>query len=845
LGATFGWQTPKERSVTPIDVLSPMRGWLMPLTDVPDGVFSAGLAGPGVAIEPIEGRVYAPCGGVVVRMQGGPHAVTIRGPAGDILVHIGIDSVALGGEGFRHLVEDGERICAGQPLVDFDLTAVARRATSAISPVLLVGSHDARLRHVAAVGRVKPGDRLYAVELSGASTAVEAVEVAATSVGRFRVPFDHGLHARPAAQLVAALAPVPGAVVLRAGGRRANARSPLELMALGIARGDVVEFLTGASGVAPLRTALAGLLEAVTEDVPPVSLPGSASSTVCPGSVLPAVIASRGLAVGRAHWLATTRRSPGVARGESVTEGEALRVALERVDTALARLEGRQVSGGVVAAHRALLADPVLRGRAHTLILQGASAGAAWVAAIDSAAVDLAAGGDVRMAERRADLVDLEQQVLAVLDGAEPFAPQQLPNGSIVLADDLLPSQFLCLDPERVAGIATAGGGPTSHVAILAAARGLPMLVAVGASLGGIAAGVEIILDAEAGRLLLASDAAAMEEALSTLARRRAEDAADRDAALDPAVTCDGQRVHVYANLGRGAEAGSAVALGAEGCGLLRTEFLFLDRSEAPTVDEQSTEYRRVALGLGARALTIRTLDAGGDKPIAYLRMPREENPALGLRGLRTGQLYPELLGEQIEAILDGAGGHARVLLPMVTEPDEVRVVRDELSRRAARRGVAVPALGVMIETPAAALLAASFAGVADFLSIGSNDLAQYTLAMDRLHPALAPRLDGLHPAVLRLIGAVASAGAAAGLEVGVCGALASDPEALPILVGLGVRELSVVPAMIPRMKRLIRALDASDCGRAARQALAMTSAGAVRELVRRRADSSGAQRSN
>lgn len=817
-----------------IDVLSPMRGWLVPLAEVPDAVFAAGLAGPGVAIEPVEGRVYAPCSGVVVRTPGGPHAVTIRGPAGHILVHVGIDSVALGGEGFRQLTGDGQSVRAGEPLVEFDLTAVARRATSAISPVLVAGARDARLRHVAPVGRVMPGDRLYAVEIVGVEPAIATADPAATSAGQFRVPFDHGLHARPAAQLVAALDRVPGAIVLRAGRRTANARSTLEIMALGVARGELVELLAAPSATAAVRRALAGVLEAAAETPLSVFVRGHETRPLPAGTVVPAVVASRGLAVGRAHVLDTARRLPGEARGGADAEREALRAALLHVDTALAHLAEGQGNAGLVAAHRALLADPVLWGRAHALIEAGAAAGAAWVEAIGTAAHALTAGGDARMAERRADLVDLEQQVLAVLDGDDPFRQEDLPSGAIVLADDLLPSRFLRLDPARVAGIATAGGGATSHVAILAAARGLPMLVAVGESLGGIEVGADLILDAEAGRLHVKPDPAATSETLRALESRKAQDVADRKAALGPAVTRDGQRVHVYANLGGGAEAGAAVALGAEGCGLLRTEFLFLDRTEAPTVDEQSTEYRRVAAGLGERVLTIRTLDAGGDKPIAYLPMPHEDNPALGLRGLRTGQLHPVVFGDQLEAILDGAGGHARVLLPMVTEPGEVRAVRDELGRRAARRGVAMPALGVMIETPAAALLAASFAGVADFLSIGSNDLAQYTLAMDRLNPALTSRLDGLHPAVLSLIGAVVAAGAASGLEVGVCGGLAADPEALPILVGLGVRELSMVPAMIPRMKRLVRELDADRCAQLARAALSLPGAGAVRELVRR-----------
>ncbi|MFO1402601.1 MAG: putative PEP-binding protein, partial [Steroidobacteraceae bacterium] len=314
-------------------------------------------------------------------------------------------------------------------------------------------------------------------------------------------------------------------------------------------------------------------------------------------------------------------------------------------------------------------------------------------------------------------------------------------------------------------------------------------------------------------------------------ARTRAADAA---AAAQPATTSDGTRLHVLANLGGVAEAGPAVDGGAEGCGLLRTEFLFLERSRAPDADEQLAVYQAVATRLAGRPLAIRTLDAGGDKPIAYAPLPREDNPALGLRGLRTSLAHPQLLEAQLEAIARvEPAGQCRVLLPMVTDLGDVRAVRGRLQAVAGRLGRAAPPLGVMIETPAAALLAAQLAAEVDFFSIGSNDLAQYTLAMDRLHPTLAPRLDALHPAVLRLIALAAEAGAGRGLEVGVCGALASDPEAVPVLVGLGVRELSAAPAMVARIKGCVRRVALAECVALARAALAAADAAAVRALVR------------
>jgi phosphoenolpyruvate-protein kinase (PTS system EI component) len=297
----------------------------------------------------------------------------------------------------------------------------------------------------------------------------------------------------------------------------------------------------------------------------------------------------------------------------------------------------------------------------------------------------------------------------------------------------------------------------------------------------------------------------------------------------------DGRAIQVHANLGAAAEAAKAVELGAEGCGLLRTEFLFLERDTAPDEDEQSRQYQAVVDGLGARPVVIRTLDAGGDKPLAYLPLPHEENPALGLRGVRTSLWRPDLLKTQLRAILRVRPVAAvSIMLPMVSSIAELRAVRVVLETARVELGLeTVPLLGLMIETPASALLAQALAEEADFFSIGTNDLTQYVLAMDRTNPQLAGEADALHPAVLRAIALTAQGAAPRGRPVAVCGGLASDPVAAPILIGLGVGKLSVTPAVTPRLKAFIRTLDTTRCVAAAQQALALESAGAVRALVR------------
>ncbi|MGH8275646.1 MAG: putative PEP-binding protein, partial [Steroidobacteraceae bacterium] len=340
----------------------------------------------------------------------------------------------------------------------------------------------------------------------------------------------------------------------------------------------------------------------------------------------------------------------------------------------------------------------------------------------------------------------------------------------------------------------------------------------------------------EQGLLEIAPSPARLAQVRTELAARAGRRGAEQAAAQRECRTADGVRIEVFANIGSVAEAHAAVGNGAEGCGLLRTEFLFLERSAPPDEAEQAAEYQKIADALGGRPLTIRTLDAGGDKPIAYLPQPPEDNPALGLRGVRTSLANPALLRAQLGAILAvRPQEHCRVLLPMITDPQEVRAVRAVLEevRRAAGRARPIE-VGVMIETPASAVLARQLSAVADFLSIGTNDLTQYTLAMDRGHPQLAARLDALHPAVLRLIKAAAEAAFAAGLRTAVCGGLASEPLAAPLLIGLGVQELSAVGAVIPQLKARIGSVTLEQCRALAQQALGEESAAAVRELAQR-----------
>lgn len=822
-----------------LTLVAPMAGWAAPLDEAPDPVFAGRMLGDGVAIDPVEGVLRAPCDGVVLALPRSRHAVTFKCANGAvILMHVGLETVALSGEGFEAHVAEGQAVQQGDALLSFDLDLLAQRARSLITPIVVTDLDAFEIESRVTDRTVRAGELLMTVRARLTAAAMGGAAAGAEVEVTIPMPLAHGLHARPAARLAACVQSLAVDVELSANGRKANGRSAVALMALGVTHGQAVTVRARGAGAEKALLQIEELLRRLAAEEPaePVMAPRPASKPPedrAPGA-LRGVAASPGLAIGitvrlRPPEPAVDETSRGVA-----AEARALDEALQAVGARIAAMAGPDVGPGreILAAHQAFLDDPELRAAARKGVEAGKSAGAAWRDAIDEVAAALTDLGERRFVERVEDLKDLRRQVLFALSGEEP-QPQKLPHGAILIAEELLPSELMGLDASRIAGFCTARGGATSHVAILAQAMGVPALAGVGRDLLAVPDGASAILDADVGLLRVGPDQATFAAAQSALARREERRLREQRAAAEPCRTADGVRIEVFANLQGQADAETAVRLGAEGCGLFRTEFLYLDRRTPPTEDEQAAAYQAVANALQGRPLVIRTLDAGGDKPLAFAPAPLEINPALGLRGVRAGLRAPELLRSQLKAILRvRPAGRARILLPMVCDLSDLRAVRallDELDP-AARVEV-----GVMIETPASALLADQLAREADFLSIGTNDLTQYVLAMDREHPELAARLDALHPAVLRLIARTAEAGASHGRVVAVCGGLASDPLAAPLLVGMGVTELSAAPAAIPTLKARLRNVRMEDCRACAHATLELTSPAEVRALLRER----------
>ncbi len=819
---------------------APLNGPLLALDNVPDEVFASRAMGDGMAIDPLNDCLHAPCDGVVIQVARTGHALTIRADNGaEVLLHIGIDTVQLNGEGFVPLVKEGVRVSNGQALVRFDLDLIARRCKSLISLIILTNGEHFELRPLAA-NTVRLGEPLLHVVPRATAPLPTAVDnrliEASASV---RVTHRGGLHARPAALIRKTAQGFNSQAQLHFGDKSAACDSLIGLMGLGIGEGDEVRVTCrGRDAEAALQALVAALSAAVKDEshAPVVAMPRRADAEV---DVLLGVCAAPGLVCGPLFRLAGIELPSDP--GHHVTDEQ-----LQRLDAALEQVRGEIRSTlehahqrknveeeEIFAAHLALLEDPTLLKAATDAIEQGSAAAHAWRDAIQAQCDVLQALGKPLFAERANDLRDLQQRVLRALLGEAWHV--ELPAGSIVSAHELTPSDLLQLSAQNAVGLCMAEGGATSHVAILARAKGLPCVVALGSDVLNVPQGQRVVLDAANGRLELAPSEARHAEVHQIRDAQKLRRQQQQAQAQRPARTTDGVTIEVAANVASSAEALMAFANGADGVGLLRTEFLFVDRRTAPDEQAQRQAYQAVLDAMGDKSVIIRTLDVGGDKQLDYLPLPVEANPVLGLRGIRMAQVRPELLDQQLRALLQVSPlTRCRILLPMVSEVDELLQIRRRLDELCAERELTErPELGVMIEVPAAALMAEQLAEHADFLSIGTNDLSQYTLAMDRDHAGLAARVDALHPALLRLIAQTCTGAASRGRWVGVCGALASDPLATPVLIGLGVSELSVSPPQIGEIKDRVRHLDAAQCRRLSLDLLDLNSADAVRQACR------------
>ena len=759
-------------------------------------------------------------------------AIDIVASSDGVLVIMDLGSAVLSAElalELRGDIGDCRIVLSDGPIVEGLVAAVALAAAGATLAEVAADASQA--------GQIKT--KLLGIETPEA--AGHGVASGATASIELTLHNEHGLHARPAARFVETVRRFDADVTVRnytTGGPRVSGRSVSALSTLGVPTGDQIEVSASGRQSREALTAIAALVRRNFDE--PVNAMGSVRDAKDAGPTA----ASPGVGIGPKISLPDIAPTPlETTPSTPAAETERLHVAFEAVRAELSSTR-HHVAGAagereaeIFDAHLLLLDDDELVGTALQLIVERrVTAEHAWRLAVDALAGRFAQLADPYLQTRAGDVRAVGDQVLADLLGHVAGSTDTL--AGIVVADDLTPTQAARLDPSKVLGIVTAAGSPLSHGAILARALGIPAVVGAGHDVLDVPDGTTILVDGTDGVIVIDPDLIVCEQYRDKADGQRRHASTLLEAASRPAITTDGVAIEVLANIACRDDAIQAVRHGADGVGLLRTEFLFLDRAQPPSEDEQLEAYLSIADALGGRRLTVRTLDVGGDKPVPYLPTATEANPFLGRRGLRLSLHEPAMFKQQLRALVRAGMQHpVTVLFPMVTTIDELREARALLAEAAAEVGLPVGDLplgfevGAMAEVPGFALHARAAAALVDLLSIGTNDLTQYTLAAERGNADVAALADSLDPAVLHLISEVANA-ATARARVAVCGELASNPAAAALLVGLGVRELSMTPRAIPAVKHAIRSTSANKAKQLAALALHRDSAASVRALL-------------
>ncbi|WP_347348038.1 phosphoenolpyruvate--protein phosphotransferase [Nigerium sp.] len=849
-----------------VQLTAPLTGIMLPIEQVPDPVFAKKMVGEGFSIDPLEGRLLAPIAGEVADLQPSHHAITIRSAEGlEVLLHIGLDTVRMQGEGFTPKVKEGDHVEVGDELIEFDLDVVATHAKSVLTQTVIANS-DMVASLTPSTGLVTAGSDVAAEVVLAEQEEGDAAASGGKTVTSeaILVPNPTGLHARPSATLVNLAKGFKSDIRLRRDDDSANAKSIMSIMGLAVANAEKITVTaTGPDAAQAIEEISQAIKNGLGEDCPPLPLGGQDTEAI------PAVEApveeepqeDAGPKSGDWNLLLGVSASPGLGVGQVLQlrhdditveefgedhhkERRKLNAAIDRATLDLSALQSRLEKESdpdkakIFAAHAEILGDPDLLDLAVSAIDKGKSAPFAWRAAFNTYADRLANLKNEVLAGRANDVRDVGQRVLEELTGQRSEKPE-LAEGTILIAEELTPSDTAQLDRSKVVGFATTNGGASSHVAIIARSLDIPAVAGIEGRALDIADGTKVVLDGSKGSLQMNvtdEEIAQIVERQHRIAARKAEEESHKD---EPAITADGGRqVKVVANIGGVQDAQDAQTKGAEGVGLLRSEFVFLGRTKAPTEDEQAQVYADCARALKpGQPLVIRTLDVGGDKPLPYLPIPAEENPFLGIRGVRVGLERPEVLRAQCRAIMKAAdvGAELNVMFPMIATIDDWRNAKriwDE-ERDKLQISAHVP-VGIMMEVPSVAVMAKQFAAEegCEFFSVGTNDLTSYTLAMDRGHPKLAPQVDPCNPAILALIGGACDALHEHGKWLGICGGVASDPQAVPVLVGLGVDELSCSIPAIPSVKAAVRSYTLEQCQELAAKAVTCRTPAEVRELV-------------
>ena len=813
-----------------ITLHAPSSGYILPLSDIPDATFAQKMVGDGFAIEPFDATIYAPVSGQIKDIAPTKHAITIATDAGvDVLIHFGLETVALKGQGFDVKVTQGDQVTPSDPLWQVDLDLIASKAISLATPVIVVDYQGADLV-LNCYGYQAYGTEVVHVcaQKSDNQLAIDTTQQAQQSI---TLTNPNGIHARPASQIVALARQYPGTIIeLKApNGKCVFANQMIEIMQLGLKQGDVVVVTATGQSSEQAADAIATYITQLTEA--PLSV--NEQQVTYHQDPYQGQPAAKGLAIGQLKALDQALSFNKQSHLTYQDEQARLKKAISDYQGTL-NLKIQQVydtEQSLLQAHQALLGDDDLWQQALHYLEKGATAEFAWDQSVNQVIQQFQTMENVILQQRVEDLKDLRKQIIQTLIGAcDHMITFDQPT--ILYAEHLTLSDMLNLD-QQVVGLVTRYGGMTSHVAIVANNQQRPLLINVQADLTQHLEQI-CVLDAQAGRILPEPDQTQLADYQQRLADQQVKQQQAIEQANVAAQTQDGHRVGCYLNIQSASELSDHCVAQADGVGLFRTEMLYEQFDQPPSVEQQKQHYQAVCNYFHENEpIMIRVLDAGGDKPIQCLDLPDEANPFLGVRGIRYGLAHPEILKTQLTALLQTQQSNIHIMLPMVSQLDEVRQVKKLYQTLQSELAVSVnQPIGIMVEVPSVVMQAGQFADEVDFMSVGTNDLAQYILAMDRGHEKLAEQADHAHPAVLKAIWQLIESVGNRNVKISVCGLMAADPELIPLLIGMGIDHLSMTSGQLATNKALIRQLTQSQCHKWAKVCVALDDAKQVRTYM-------------
>lgn len=819
-----------------IKIYSPIRGIYVDLSQTPDPVFAEKMVGDGFAIEPLEGSMFAPITGVVKDIHHAKHAFTISNDDIDVLIHTGIDTVLLKGNGFNPIVKIGDKVKAGDKLMDFDIQAISGQVKSLCTPCIIADIDEKNLELIFTNSFNKIDETTHIATITtknqtNKNTVAENNTLVLESEW-ITIKNLHGIHARPAAQINTIARQYAGDVIILKADKEANAKSLISLMSISIQYGDTIKIIVRDKHATEIIQKLSDLIQSFFDETS-VEEQLENDEIKVEGHNYFGTIASPGIAIGKAV-LNNQNNLFEFNEKASDIDNEYLQAQklFANVSSELEQLINQTksvVEQTILKSHLMILSDPEITTPTYNLIKTGFSIGYAVNKVITEACQILAGTKSTLLAERQSDLKDVKNRLLQKIYPNIKSSHQNNNEDIILIADDFTPSQVINL-ANNVKGLISVHGATTSHVAILARSKNIPLLVAVSDNI--LKNNYqEIIINNNICNTKPNSEEIA--ETKVKLAQNQQKLNSALQSAKHQAKTIDDIVVNCYANIGKANEVSNALANGADGVGLMRSEFLFLDSNEAPNETQQLSEYQAISNNLGELALTIRTLDIGGDKQVHYLQQDSEQNPMLGVRGIRLCLNNVELFKTQLSALLKTKNKKLKIMLPMITYLEEYRQAKKLITSLQQQINDTTPIeLGIMVEVPAVIFNIDNFAKEVDFMSIGSNDLSQYILAIDREHTTLGKKVDHLHPSVLNAIAITAKSANTHNKPISVCGLMASEIMAIPILIGLGITNLSMSINSIAENKEFIRNLDTRKCQAIAKECLSLSTAQEVRKLI-------------